>query len=45
VYSEVGTLQVAPTILEALGLDSQNLDGVRWEGTKALPDVSFGDSH
>jgi hypothetical protein len=44
VYSEVGTLQVAPTILSALGLDPRSLDGVRLEGTPVLPDVSFSDS-
>jgi Type I phosphodiesterase / nucleotide pyrophosphatase len=37
VYSNVGTNQVAPTILKALGLDPRALDGVRWEGTEALP--------
>jgi hypothetical protein len=37
VYSAVGTNQVAPTILNALGLDPQSLDGVRLEGTQALP--------
>ena len=41
VYSEVGTLQVAPTILKALGLDPWQLDGVRTEGTQALPAVQF----
>jgi arylsulfatase A-like enzyme len=41
VYSEVGTLQVAPTILRALGLDPRQLDGVRLEGTGALPDVKL----
>jgi hypothetical protein len=41
VYSEVGTLQVAPTILKALGLDPRQLDGVRLEGTAALPAVQF----
>ncbi|HEY1501836.1 MAG TPA: hypothetical protein VGF88_19845 [Acidobacteriaceae bacterium] len=29
VDAEVGTLQVVPTILRALGLDPQALDGVR----------------
>ncbi len=43
VYTEVGTLQIAPTILTALGLDPRKLDGVRLEGASALPDVSFGD--
>jgi hypothetical protein len=37
VYSGVGTNQVAPTILKALGLDPNQLDGVRWEGTAVLP--------
>jgi Type I phosphodiesterase / nucleotide pyrophosphatase len=37
VYSQVGTNQVAPTILRALGLDPQLLDGVRLEGTAPLP--------
>jgi hypothetical protein len=41
VYSEVGTLQVAPTILKALGLDPRQLDGVRLEGTQSLPAVQF----
>lgn len=33
----VQTTQIAPTILRALGLDPQELDGVRLEGTEALP--------
>jgi hypothetical protein len=41
VYSEVGTLQVAPTILKALGLDPKQLDGVRLEGTGVLPGVNL----
>lgn len=41
VYSSVGTNQVAPTILRALGLDPQKLDGVRLEGTGVLPDVNL----
>ena len=46
VFSEVGTLQVAPTILKALGLDPLKLDGVRLEGTGVLPGVNFGsDQH
>ena len=40
--AEVGTLQVAPTILRALGLDPAQLDGVRLEGTRELPAVQFG---
>jgi hypothetical protein len=41
VFSEVGTNQVAPTILRALGLDPNQLDGVRLEGTPALPALPF----
>jgi len=41
VYSEVGTLQVGPTILKALGLDPRELDGVRLDGTGVLPDVKL----
>jgi hypothetical protein len=37
----VGTAQVAPTILEALHIDPRALDGVRIEGTSALPAVQF----
>lgn len=33
------TMQVAPTILQALGLDPKALDAVRVEGTQVLPDV------
>lgn len=41
VFSEVGTLQVAPTILKALGLNPEKLDGVRMEGTGVLPDLKL----
>lgn len=41
VFAEVGTLQVAPTILRALGLDTRKLDGVRLEGTAVLPNLNF----
>ncbi|HKV76592.1 MAG TPA: alkaline phosphatase family protein [Candidatus Sulfotelmatobacter sp.] len=37
VKAEVGTAQVAPTILEALGIDPRALDAVRAEGTGVLP--------
>lgn len=37
VYAEVGTAQVAPTILQALGINTQALDAVRIEGTGVLP--------
>ena len=39
VTTAVETTQVAPTILKALGLDPQQLDAVRIEGTRALPDL------
>jgi hypothetical protein len=42
VHAAVETMQVAPTILEELGLDPKELDGVRKEGTAVLPDISFG---
>jgi hypothetical protein len=41
VYTSVGTDQVAPSILRALGLDPRELDGVRLEGTSVLPDVNL----
>jgi arylsulfatase A-like enzyme len=41
VSSPVETVQVAPTILRALGLDPNALDGVRIEGTGVLPDLKF----
>ena len=41
VRAEVGTAQVAPTILEALGLDPSALKAVRVEGTSVLPAVQF----
>ena len=41
VFSEVGTIQIAPTILKALGLNPTLLDGVRLEGTPALPDLNL----
>jgi arylsulfatase A-like enzyme len=34
------TMQVAPTIVKALGLDPQALDAVRIEGTQVLPEVT-----
>ena len=37
VYAEVGTAQVAPTILQALGINPRTLDAVRIEGTGVLP--------
>jgi hypothetical protein len=41
VRAEVGTAQVAPTILQALGLDPSELSAVRAEGTSVLPAVQF----
>jgi arylsulfatase A-like enzyme len=41
VHAEVGTAQVAPTILEALGLNPAALLAVRVEGTGVLPAVDF----
>jgi len=41
VYSSVGTNQVAPTILRALGLNPSLLDAVRIEGTPELPALPF----
>jgi len=37
----VGTVQVAPTILKALGLNINLLDSVRAEGTTVLPGITF----
>jgi hypothetical protein len=42
VRSSVGTVQVAPTILRALGISPYLLDAVRAEGTPVLPAVQFG---
>jgi arylsulfatase A-like enzyme len=41
VTSFVETSQVAPTILQALGLDPSRLDAVQKEGTPVLPGLSF----
>ena len=41
--SFVETDQVAPTILQLLGLDPAALDAVRTEGTPVLPGITFGD--
>jgi arylsulfatase A-like enzyme len=38
-HAWVETMQVAPTILRALGLDPNALDAVREEGTRSLPDL------
>jgi Type I phosphodiesterase / nucleotide pyrophosphatase len=41
VTSPVETAQIAPTILEALGLDPGQLDAVRMEHTQVLPGLNF----
>ncbi len=41
ITTEVGTVQVAPTILKALGLAPASLDAVRIEGTRVLPGTNF----
>ena len=41
VSAAVGTAQVAPTILKALGINLRALDAVRAEGTSVLPAVQF----
>jgi hypothetical protein len=41
VLAVVGTAQVAPTILKALGIDPAELYAVRAEGTSVLPDVKL----
>jgi hypothetical protein len=41
VKAAVGTAQVAPTILGALGIDPWALDAVRAEGTPVLPDLDL----
>jgi hypothetical protein len=45
VYTSVGTNQVAPTLLKALGLNPSALDAVQVEGTSVLPDVNLNFSH
>jgi arylsulfatase A-like enzyme len=42
VTSFVETTQVAPTILQLLGLDPSALDAVRMEGTPVLPGLNLG---
>jgi hypothetical protein len=41
VRAEVGTAQVAPTILDALGINPAELYAVRVEGTSVLPDANL----
>ena len=42
VTAPVQTMQIAPTILQALGLNPNNLDAVQRQGTPVLPEVPFG---
>jgi arylsulfatase A-like enzyme len=41
ITTPVETIQIAPTILNALGLDVNQLDAVRSEGTASLPGLYF----
>lgn len=41
-HAFVETPQIAPTILQLLGLDPNALDAVKAEGTAVLPDLVFG---
>jgi hypothetical protein len=41
----VETVQIAPTIVKALGLDPKKLDAVHKEGTAVLPDINFNFNH
>jgi hypothetical protein len=41
IHSIVETTQVAPTILQLLGLDPSDLDAVKSEGTPVLPGLAF----
>jgi hypothetical protein len=45
VRAAVGIAQVAPTILQALGMDPSAFDAVRSEGTPILPAVQFPSGH
>jgi hypothetical protein len=45
VRAEVGTAQVAPTILQALGMNPSSLTAVVSEGTPVLPAVQFPSRH
>jgi Type I phosphodiesterase / nucleotide pyrophosphatase len=41
IYTPVETAQIAPTILQVLGLDPASLDAVQQEGTAVLPGAAF----
>jgi hypothetical protein len=40
INTAVATTEIAPTILRALNIDGQELDGVRLEGTRVLPGLN-----
>ncbi|HXW56379.1 MAG TPA: alkaline phosphatase family protein [Candidatus Cybelea sp.] len=42
IFSPVETMQIAPTILQALGLDPNALDAVRIDHTNVLPGLDLG---
>jgi len=44
VTASVTTMQIAPTILAALGLDPSSLQSVRIEGTRTLPELQLSDN-
>ena len=41
INAPVTTMQVAPTVLKALGLDPNQLQSVQQEGTAVLPATQF----
>jgi arylsulfatase A-like enzyme len=43
ITSPVETMQVAPTILKALGLDPNSLQAVRQEHTQVLPGIPWSE--
>jgi hypothetical protein len=43
--ANVATTQIAPTILRYFGIDADELQGVRLEGTQALPGLNFHNEH
>lgn len=45
VTTPVETAQIAPTILQALGLDPSRLQSVQWEGTPVLPSLPWGTNY
>jgi hypothetical protein len=45
INATVATTQIAPTILKFFGIDADELQGVKLEGTQALPGLRFRDEH